>query len=129
MTLCTFAWALCSRTNMVDRPDDFPVVPSTPYSLSAAQRAFVEAAETLGAIAPADARPLPELPRLSGRELDELVELGLVRDAADWRYYVFRARGAVAAPPRIRGRFLRTFLFWLIVILIPILLVRLTAPR
>ncbi len=124
---------------MVDRSDSHPLVPSTPLSISEAQRAFVEAAEALGATAPAGARPLPELPRLSGRELDELVELGLVREAADWRYYVFRSRRPVAATslqpppstaaPWTRGRVLRTFLFWLILILIPILLVRLTASR
>ncbi len=103
-----------------------------PHSLTVAQRAFVEAAEALGATAPAGARPLPELPRLSGRELDELVELGLVREAADSRYYVFHSRRVVTAPlppPRTRGRFMRTFLFWLILILIPILLIRLTGPR
>jgi hypothetical protein len=115
---------------------------STPHPLSAAQRTFVEGAEALGATAPADARPLPELPRLSRRELDELLELGLVREATDWRYYVFRSRGAVAAPlppPEsspsstpptwTRGRYVRTFLFWLILILIPILLFQLTDPR
>lgn len=111
------------------------MLPSAPQPLSAAQRAFVEAAEALGATAPAYARPLPELPRLSGRELDELVELGLVREAADWRYYVFRSQAVITAPlsskaaPWISGRYLRTFLFWLILILIPILLIRLTSPR
>src|SRR5512146_300729 len=106
--------------SMVDQPDAYPVMPSTPHSLSAAQRAFVENAEALGAIAPASARPLPELPRLSGRELDELVELGLVREAADWRYYVFRSQRVVTEPPTAawtRGRLVRTFIFWLIVIL------------
>ena len=116
---------------MIDRSDAYPVEPSTPHSLSAAQRAFVEAAEALGATAPAGARPLPELPRLSARELDELVELGLVREASDWRYYVFRSRRAGAArlpaPSWTRARVLRTFIFWLILILIPILLIRLTA--
>ena len=122
--------------SMVDQPDAYPVMPSTPHSLSAAQRAFVENAEALGAITPAAARPLPELPRLSGRELDELVELGLVREAADWRYYVFRSRRVATStlPPSsaaawTRGRVLRTFLFWLIVLLIPILLVRFINPR
>ena len=120
---------------MIDEPDGYHVVPSMPHSLSAAQRAFVEAAEAVGATAPAGARPLTELPRLSGRELDELVELGLVREAADWRYYVFRSRRGIAAHPPMpartwtRSRYLKTFIFWLILILIPILLVRLNAPR
>lgn len=123
---------------MVDQPDAYPVVPSAPQPLSVDQRAFVERAEALGAITPAAARPLPELPRLSGRELDELVDSGLVREAADWRYYVFHsphlATSALAQPTSklaaaVRSRFLRTFLFWLILILIPILLVRLMTPR
>ena len=121
---------------MVDEPDGYHVLPSTPHSLSVAQRAFVEAAEAVGATAPVGARLLTELPRLSGRELDELVELGLVREAADWRYYVFRSRRGIAAlppmPPRrpwTRSRYLKTFIFWLILILIPFLLLRLNAPR
>ena len=102
------------------------------------QRAFVEAAEALGATEPADARPLTELPRLSSRELDDLVDLGVVREASDWRYYVFRPRRGDAvgvvqptAPPRPvrwgRRRYLVAFLFWLVVVLVPVLLLQLTA--
>jgi hypothetical protein len=116
--------------------------------VSAAQQAFVDAAEALGATAPAGARALAELPRLSARELDELVERGLVREAADWRYYVFRPRGAPAdapvlapppaAPPAAwpparwapRGRhWATTLLFWLLVLLIPVLFLQLGVGR
>lgn len=74
------------------------------------------------------------------RELEELVDVGLVREATDGRYYVFRprrSRGPQAAPgvlppsraPWMSRRFVRTVLFWLLLILIPILLLRLSATR
>lgn len=126
---------------MVDPTHRNLAASSDPTPLSAAQRAFVERAEALGATAPATARALTELPRLSSAELDALVESGLVREASDWRYYVFRSRRAAptwtagrAATGYRRGpwtarRYWRTFLFWLLVILIPILLLQLTARR
>ena len=108
-----------------------------PTHLSEAQRAFVHAAESLGATAPAAARPLTDLPRLSARELDELVERGLVREAADWSYYVFRARhgdltaSIPPAPPAAhattaRARLGRMLFFWVIVILVPVLFLQLS---
>jgi len=127
---------------MVDPTHRNLPAPSDPTPLSAAQRAFVERAEALGATAPATARALMELPRLSSAELDALVESGLVREASDSRYYVFQSRRAAptwhaagrAATAYRRGpwtarRYWRTFLFWLLVILIPILLLQLTARR
>jgi hypothetical protein len=116
--------------------------PSDLPPLSAAQRAFVEGAEALGATAPATARALTELPRLSSAELDALVESGLVREASDRRYYVFRSRreaptwqaaGSGATGYRRgswpAGRQWRTLLFWVLFLLIPILLLQLTALR
>jgi hypothetical protein len=108
-----------------------------PARLSAAQHAFIRAAEVAGATTPAGARPLTALPRLSAHELDDLVEQGLVREAADWSYYVFQSRpdGAgirtdVVESRRTRWRganLVRTAFFWLVCILIPILLLRLFA--
>lgn len=105
-------------------------------SLTPAQRTFVDAAEALGATTPAAARPVTELPRLASSELTELVESGLVREAADWRYYVFRPRGAArwsaAAPPgtaMTTGRLMRTVLFWILLVLIPILLLQFSGAR
>lgn len=109
-----------------------------PVGMSAAQRTFVEHAESLGAVRPDDARPLAELPRISNRELEALLESGLVREATAGRYYAFRAKrpvvpGESQAGGRraaLRGwstsRFLRTLIFWILVILIPLLLLRLT---
>jgi len=127
---------------MVDPTDVNRMNPVPQPLLSPAQRAFLEAAEALGATAPGAARPLTELPRLASAELDELVEAGLVREAADWRYYVFRPRRALAQPAVgaalgasggpvrwTRGRYWRTFLFWLLLILIPILILQITGRR
>jgi hypothetical protein len=125
---------------MVDLTRRNLTAPSDLPPLSAAQRAFVEGAEVLRATAPATARALAELPRLSSAELDVLVESGLVREASDSRFYVFRTRtdaptwhaaGHTAAGhrrgPWTLGPYWRTFLFWLVLILIPILLLQLTA--
>ena len=123
---------------MSDPADIDRTLPAPLPSLSPAQLAFVEAAEALGATAPGAARPLPELPRLSSAELDKLVESGLIREAADWRYYVFRSRRKVAWPvtePGFvegrgralwpRGRYWRLVVFWLVLLLIPVLLMQL----
>jgi hypothetical protein len=118
------------------------MIPARQPSLSPAQRAFIEGAEALGATTPAEARGIGDLPRLASGELDELVQAGLVREAEDWRYYVFRPRNApqssaaesepntgaqVQSPTRTR--FLKTLFFWLLLVLIPVLLLKLTAVR
>lgn len=109
-----------------------------PKAMSAAQRTFVDAAEARGAVEPHHAVLLAELPRLQGRELDELLTSGLVREANDGRYYVFRARRSTAgtrwaARPEggsarswTTGRFLRTLIFWILLVLLPILLLQLS---
>ena len=106
-------------------------------ALSAAQRSFVEAAEARGATAPRTACLLSDLPRLATSELDDLVDRGLVREAADWRYYVFRPRRALASVPPVadlppsvvaqqtRARIVRTVIFWLVALLIPVLFLQL----
>lgn len=114
-----------------------------PAQLSEAQRAFVQAAESAGATTPAGARPLSSFPRLSARELDDLVDRGLVRESAERTYYVFHPRwrsedapsapsadAATPARPRWnRGRAVRAVLFWLFVILVPILFLQLSGGR
>src|SRR5262245_10712396 len=106
------------------------MIPAPLPSLSPAQRAFVDAAQAHGATAPDAALPLAELPRLSSAELAELVEAGLVREATNRRYYLFWSRRALVEPavrpasanlPRWIRRYWQTFLFWMLLILIPIL--------
>lgn len=111
-----------------------------PAQLSDAQRAFVQAAESAGATTPAGARPLSSLPRLAARDLDELVDRGLVRESAERTYYVFHPRWTgqdvpaadVSMPARPRwnrGRAVRAVLFWLFVILVPILFLQLSSGQ
>jgi hypothetical protein len=76
--------------------------------MSAAQRTFLEAGEALGATSPAQAQPLSAWPRLSARELDELVARGLVREAGVGAYYTYTPRwpSREFSPPggRVAGR-------------------------
>ena len=115
--------------------------------LTADQQEFLEAATALGATSAGGARPLTEWPRLSTRELDELVDRGLVREAsAVWTYYVYTPKGTRAelapTPEAVqfssgrfdpaqfsRGRLAKTLWFWILVILIPIAFLQYTGGR
>jgi hypothetical protein len=100
-----------------------------------AQHRFIEAAVTLGATSPAGARPESELPRLSARQLQHLLDQGIVREAAPGTFYVYRQGGktapqptvaaAVSAEPTLSRRALM-IAFWLIVVLIPLVYLRLS---
>jgi hypothetical protein len=107
--------------------------------ITPAQQELLLAAESLGATAPAGARPLAGLPRLSARELDDLIERGLLREAAPRTYYVFRSRAATlevampaslqtqaAATPRSGASIATSLIFWLIIVLLPYLFIALT---
>jgi hypothetical protein len=110
------------------------IVASThPVAVNAAQRAFLEAAEALGAISPARAQPLSAWPRLSAREFDELVARGFVREAGAGTYYAYTPRWPSRQLPRpggpVAGRlpvwhapWFRAVVFWLVLLLIPAVL-------
>lgn len=104
-----------------------------PLAMSAAQRTFLEAADALGATSPAHAQPLSAWPRLSARELDELVARGLVREADAGVYYAYTPRWPSREPSqpggRVAGRlpvwnapWFRAVVFWLVLVLIPVVL-------
>jgi len=112
--------------------------PMHPVALSAAQRAFLAAADGLGATSPAAARPLAEWPRLPARDLDALVDRGLVREAGAGSYYAHTPRRPYAdmplanGPARARrpvwlGHRFKTLVFWLVALLIPVVLLLLMA--
>ena len=110
-----------------------PVVPQW----SRAQVEFVEALRQAGATNADAAASLDSTMRLSETELAPLVESGLVREAGRGRYYLYgitrtkdlmlamadfeRKEAADIASP---GRFIKTILFWVIMILIPIILMQ-----
>ena len=102
-------------------------------ALSETQRQFVAAAEGKGATSPATARTSGELPRISARELTELLDIGIVREAAPGSFYVYeRARPApvleqtpAGATPNVR-RIVAMIVFWLIVAAVPLIFLRLS---
>src|SRR5688500_9104909 len=104
-------------------------------TLSDTQRQFVAAAEAKGATSPATALTSGDLPRISARELTDLLDTGLVREAAPGSFYVYaRARpmpGLEPTPasssPNI-GRIVRIVIFWLLVAAIPLIFLRLSTP-
>jgi hypothetical protein len=106
-------------------------------AITTQQRAFLDEVVRAGATSPAGARPLTDFPRLSARELDALVDRGLLREAGDWKYYAFAQRHDALVPatevvatdvPKsfTAARVVRMLVFWLIVLLIPVLLIQLT---
>ena len=102
-------------------------------TLSDTQRQFVAAAEGKGATSPATARTSGDLPRISARELTDLLDTGIVREAAPGSFYVYeRARPMpgleptpASAGPNI-GRIVRIVVFWLIALAIPLLFLRMS---
>src|SRR5688572_5113595 len=105
-------------------------------TLSETQRQFVVAAVGRGAVSPASARTSGDLPRISARELTDLLDSGIVREASAGSFYVYeRARPMpgleptpAAATPNI-GRIVRIVVFWLIVAAVPLIFLRLSPGR
>ena len=90
----------------------------------ALEQQILDPLRAAGALAPASAHPLSGLSAEQRAVLDELVEHGRVREAQPGAYYIFqRARRGRAH----RALILKTVLFWLLVLLLPIALVQLTA--
>ena len=93
---------------------------------------FVETAISLGATTSATARSGSELPRLSARKLQELLDQGIVREAAPGTFYIYRRVAdpdcGVAAPsarPVLTGQKRSlAFAFWFLVLLIPLMYLR-----
>jgi hypothetical protein len=66
--------------------------------ISDAQRRFIDATASLGAISPTTARSSHELPRLTGRELVQLLDAGIVREATPGSFYAEPAVRTVRLP-------------------------------
>ena len=99
-------------------------------TLTDSQRNFVTAAESLGATGPAAARTSGELPRISARELGQLLDMGLVRESAQGSFYIYdRARpttpalapSALLPNPGTRRQRLVKLVIMVILLLFPIL--------
>lgn len=111
-------------------------------TLTDSQRTFVTAAEALGATSPAASRTSGELPRISARELGQLLDTGIVRESAQGSFYIYdRARPdstlesnpalastSSARDPRARRRLIVKMVIVMILLLLPILFLRLGSP-
>ena len=71
----------------------------------------------LGAVSPEAARPVSELPIEVKQRLEFWVRRGVLRESAGKRYYVF-VSSELSAP----RKFLLALLFWLLVLLVPMLI-------
>ena len=95
---------------------------------------FVETAISLGATSSATARSGSELPRLSARKLQELLDQGIVREAAPGTFYIYRrvadpgsGEPAPSAPAvRTGGKRALAIAFWFLVALVPLMYLRLS---
>jgi hypothetical protein len=105
-------------------------------SWSDGQRAFVRSLEQLGATRAEHAVAIDKTAGLPARELKVLVDSGVVREAAANGYYIYPSQMALAqtrnpaktvnpAPPSNTGRVLKSVIFFIIVILLPIIVMQL----
>lgn len=83
------------------------------------QRRVVEAMRDVGAVSPATALKASQLPELVREHLDYYVTLGVVREGAPGTFYLFVAPPPPAWSIRRIGLLL---LFWLLVIIVPVLM-------
>jgi hypothetical protein len=95
---------------------------------------FVESMRRLGATSPATACADRDLPRLTRERFRELLDHGILREAAPGTFYLYeRAITATVAMPMPRAvssrRLLVRVLFWLLVILVPVLFIQLSQRR
>jgi hypothetical protein len=74
----------------------------------------------VGAVSPATARALAEFPLVDESVFDALVRRGVIREAAPGTFYVFRSD----AQSYDWRRVLKVVLFWLVMLLIPIVLIQ-----
>ena len=84
---------------------------------SSGQRAILDALRVAGATSAAAAVPRESLGAINEDSLGVLVREGIVREGAPGSYYLYEP------PPRSRERLVKMLVFWLIVILLPVVLI------
>lgn len=102
------------------------LLPTLLAASSARTRAVEAAFRDAGATSPAHAQPLTALPPLPPAALDRLVAAGRIREGAPGTFYLYAPSGGTAAA---RRRIVLTLVFWLAVMLIPLLLLEFTGAR
>jgi hypothetical protein len=100
--------------------------------LESSDAAFVAAMRKLGATTAAAALAHRDLPPLARERFTVLVDLGVLREGAPGTFYLFERSAGVRAESDVAGSAFRRFaglraVFWLAVLLLPILLIQLLA--
>ena len=88
-------------------------------------RQVIDAMREVGAVSPATARPVGLLPDEVRMDLERLLQSGLIREGAPGSFYLF----APATPPRTAARIVKAVLFWLLVIILPVVILQLSNTR
>ena len=78
-----------------------------------------------GAVSPATARPASDLPEVVRSHLEYYVVAGVVREGAAGTFYLYEA----PSPPWTFRRVVAAVLFWLLVIIIPVVILQLSNSR
>ena len=77
-----------------------------------------------GAISRETARSRSDFPLVDAQALDALIREGRVREVGANRVYVDQPYVLVPTPARNLRRFVITFLFWLVILLIPVAIIQ-----
>ena len=78
----------------------------------------------IGAVGPGMARQAGDLPEIVRESLGRFVDAGFIREGPAGTFYLDEARASVA----IRIQWLKTIVFWFLVIIIPVIILQLS-PR
>jgi hypothetical protein len=107
---------------------------------SEGQREFMKSLDSLGATKANRAVPIERAMPLSSKDLQALVDSGFVREAGANTYYLYagQVRYNLAPQPHLRAfrkkrkpgqRLMTSIVFWIILILIPIILIQIIGAR
>jgi hypothetical protein len=73
-----------------------------------------------GAVSPTGAKALAAFPLIDAQVFDSLVRRGVIREGAPGTFYVYQPDSG----SNPTGRLIKTFVFWLLILAIPILLIQ-----
>jgi hypothetical protein len=85
-------------------------------------RRVSDAMRAAGAVSPATARRASDLPEVVRSHLERYVMVGVVREGAPGTFYLYEVTAAPWTPGRVMG----AVLFWLLVIIIPVVILQLS---
>lgn len=101
--------------------------PHAPQSVSPSER-IIAKLRAADAVSPASARSLADLRCKEDAGWQSLLDEGRIREGTPGTFYLYeRAPSALHNGNPSRARFAKTFVFWVLILLIPILLIQLSS--